>query len=67
MRIRALLGALLIVVAACGGGGDPAEPASQDGGGSGLITENVDRAQQVADQVDQRESQLEQIVEDMGG
>jgi len=59
--------ALSIVVAACGGGGDPAEPASQDDGGSGLITENVDRAQEVADQVDQRESELEQIVEDMGG
>ncbi|MDX1385073.1 MAG: hypothetical protein R3190_15575 [Thermoanaerobaculia bacterium] len=66
MRMRALLAALLIAVAACGGGGEPAEPASQDGG-SGLITENVDRARQVADQVDQRESQLEQIVEDMGG
>jgi hypothetical protein len=66
MRIRALLAVLLIAVAACGGGGDPAEPASQDGG-SGLITENVDRAQQVADQVNQRESQLEQMVEDIGG
>lgn len=40
-------------------------PAGQDD--SGLITENVDRAQEVADQVDDRESQYEQIVEEMGG
>lgn len=40
-------------------------PARQDD--SGLITGNVDRAREVADQADQRESQLEQIVEDMGG
>ena len=67
MRIRSLLAAALIAVAACGGGGDPTVPAGQDDGGSGLITENVERARDVADQVNQRESELEQIVEDMGG
>jgi hypothetical protein len=67
MRIRVLGAALLVGVAACGGGGDPAVPAGQDDGGSGLITENVERAQDVADQVNQRESELEEIVEDMGG
>jgi hypothetical protein len=67
MRIRSSVAALLVVVAACGGGGDPAVPALQDDGGSGLITENVERAQDVADQVNQRESELEKIVEEMGG
>jgi hypothetical protein len=65
MRLRALFAAALIALAACGGGGDPTVPAGQDD--SGLITENVERAREVADQVDQRESQLEQIVEEMGG
>lgn len=65
MRVRSVLAAALIALAACGGGGDPSVPAGQDDGG--LITGNVDRAREVADQADQRESQLEQIVEDMGG
>jgi hypothetical protein len=63
MRIR-LIAAALLVVAACGGGGDPSVPAGQD---DGLITGNVERSQEVADQASDRESELEQIVEDMGG
>jgi hypothetical protein len=65
MRIRSAVAALLVVAAACGG--EPAVPAGQDDGGSGLVTENVERARDVADQVNQRESELEEIVEDMGG
>lgn len=63
MRIRLLIAGFLIV-AACGGGVDPSVPAGQD---DGLITGNVERSQQVADQASDRENQLEQIVEDMGG
>ncbi|MEX2418984.1 MAG: hypothetical protein WD652_01260 [Acidimicrobiia bacterium] len=62
MRIRSLIAGFLIV-AACGGG-DPSVPAGQD---DGLITGNVERSQEVADQASDRENQLEQIVEDMGG
>jgi hypothetical protein len=63
MRIRSFVAGFLIV-GACGGGGDPSVPAGQH---DGLITGNVERSQQVADQASDRENQLEQIVEDMGG
>jgi hypothetical protein len=63
MKIRSLIASFLIL-AACGGGGDPSVPAGQDGG---LITGNIERSQEVADQASDRESELEQIVEDMGG
>jgi len=63
MKIRSLIAGLLIV-AACGGGGDPSVPSGQD---DGLITGNVERSQEVADQASDRENQLEQIVEEMGG
>jgi hypothetical protein len=65
MRIRVVIALFSIALAACGGGGDPAVP-SGDGDGSGPI-EVLEQAQDVADQLDSREAEMEQMVEDLGG
>ncbi len=64
-RIAAAIG-ITLTLAACGAGQTPAEtttpsqPQTQYG-------QDIQRAKDVADQVNQRESDLEQIVKDMGG
>ena len=65
MRTRLLIVALAIVALACGAGSSPAptvpaEPQTQYG-------QSVQRANEVADQVNQREADLEQMVADMDG
>jgi hypothetical protein len=65
MRIRAVIAVFLIALAACGGGGDPAVPSSDDAGTGPLQV--LERAQDVADQLDSREAEMEQMVEDLGG
>ena len=67
MRIRAVIAVFLIALAACGGGGgdDPAAPSSDDAGTGPLQV--LERAQDVADQLDSREAEMEQMVEDLGG
>ncbi|HAX82322.1 MAG TPA: hypothetical protein DCY40_07140 [Actinobacteria bacterium] len=65
MRIRVFISVISIALAACGGGGDPAVPAGQEGVGGPL--EVLERAQDVSGQLDSREAEMEQMVEDLGG
>jgi len=65
MRARALIIALSIAVVACGTGSSPAptrpdEPQTQYG-------QSIQRANDVAQQVNEREADLEQMVADLGG
>ena len=65
MRIRSFSAVVLIALAACGGGDDPAVPAGQEGVGGPLQV--LERAEDVAGQLDTREAEMEQMVEDLGG
>jgi hypothetical protein len=65
MRIRVVLLATVMAVSACGTGTSPSpvrsdEPQTQYG-------ESIKRANDVADQVGQREADLEQMVNDLDG
>jgi hypothetical protein len=67
MRIRVFSAVFVLALAACGGGGgdDPAAPSTDDAGTGPLQV--LERAQDVADQLDSREADMEQMVEDLGG
>jgi hypothetical protein len=66
MRIRSITAALLLALTACGGGGsDQPSPAQEDR--SHPIVETYEKANEVSNSLNQREQQLEQMVEDMGG
>jgi hypothetical protein len=65
MRIRSLVAAVTVALAACGGG-HPADTTSPTDPPSGYV-DTYQRANHVADQLNDREAQLEQMVDDMGG
>lgn len=69
MRIRAVAAALLLALTACGGGGggDKSSPTTTSDEGRLSILQPLDRANEVATQLDNREAELERMVEDMGG
>ena len=63
-RVTPIL-ALMVALSGCGGG-EPANPTTPLDPPSGYV-DTYDRANDVADQLDTRESELDQMVEDMGG
>ncbi|HLE39262.1 MAG TPA: hypothetical protein VJA44_06385 [Acidimicrobiia bacterium] len=63
-RIAAAL-ILVITLGGCGAGA-PARPADPTEPPTGLL-DTYERANQVAEQLDEREAQLEEMVADMGG
>ncbi len=60
--------AVVLVLTACaGGGGDQPPPAGGGEDGGTMLTDTFEGANEVADELDQREAELEQILEDMSG